>query len=875
MSYQNGYQSNGYQSNGYQSNGYQPTGYQYIQPQTQYGVGMTPQQPQINTSPYSYNSGNSLNQNNMNQFGLRDKTDSQSGLVQKNPLETQFTTLENTIYIDTRDCIGTQSLTDARAYFVSSGGRASANGTISSTTGIGTNPIVVTFNSVSELKDGDTIIINGVRGNTNVNGVHVLSSINPGLNTAVITSGPNGNYAGGGTWNRPADNGYPELKDTDSTIVGNVMTVALNKELKNLRDITLFHVVVPRDIIPLYYWLSDFIIASVDSVNHTYTLYTGGTVTTDYTTRIPQEAWFMAERMIGFYSTPLDLWRTYEYGAFSMQNAITPPPLQLWNPPGPGVWPNFQPVPYPFQTVPTYRSNGFSVIGQAGIFYLVLSGYGIYDLVDWTIISSPPTPATDAINTSIIRKLLLLLLCPIQSYGGVDYIDMILNCSTTSNTNAIQAYGFGDFQRYVPGPGQGLTYQPDTNAIYDAANASGPPNVAWPDSPIPFPNFRGNVWGPYSSPGDRFQKLGLRDIVQDLYMNGDLNNLLGSPIIVTNVPAQAIPQDPSFGLNFSSLIPVTLGNVTQATNPNIVNAMRIVANGFGAAVIRAEGANNPGPVGPYYTSQYQNAGGIGPSTLGTPSAWVNIGVYGGAGSFTDPIAQGPAGPGLTPASADASSVGTGAAPSHLASFFDLGPNNGAFQTNIQNYIGYSVNDIPDNDLIIRIEEALRDERAQSTRSFNGDALLDCPIRLNLGSSAGTIQYVEALQALLAQGTGYWEKRYLNPKTSLFKLHLNFFTYDGKPIPLERMLQPRAVSAFLQIFVRINNFLDINFSVNPFSFNFLFDPSNPQLLGRMKRYLSIIFKIHTYEGTPPGNEPTAYTQIPASNQVLRGDLRNFA
>ncbi len=866
-----------YQQSGYSQQYPQQYSQQYPQqhPQQhpqQYGIGLTSQQPQTNTAPYNHSAENNLYQN---QFGLRDKVDQGSGLVQKNPSETQFTVLENTIYVDTRDCVGTQSLADARSYFVAQGGRASANGTITSTTGLGTNPVVVTFNSVTNLKNGDTIIINGVRGNTNVNGVHVLSSVNSGLNTAVITAGPNGNYSGGGTWNRPVDNGYPELKDTDSTIVGNVMTIALNKELKNLRDITLFHVVVPRDIIPLYYWLSDFILASVDATNRTYTLYTGGTLTTDYTTRIPQEASFMVARMIGFYSSPLDLWRTYEYGAFSMQNAVTPPPMQLWNPPGPGVWPNFQPVPYPFQTVPTYQSNGFSVLGETGIFYLVLAGYGVYDLVDWTIISSPPTPSTDAINTSIVRKLLLLLLCPIQSYGGVDYIDMILNCSTTSNINPIQAYGFGDFQRYVPGPGQGLTYQPNSNAIYTAANLSGPPNVAQTDSPIPFPDFRGNVWGPYSSPGDRFQKLGLRDIVQDLYMNGDLNNLLGSPIIVTNVPTQAITQDPSFGLNFSSLIPVTLGNITQATNPNITNAMRIVANGFGAAVIRAEGANNVFPVGPYYTSQYESAGGIGPSTLGTPSAWVNTGVYGAAASFADPVAQGySSGLNLTSATADASSVGTGAQPNHLSSFFDLGANNGAFQTNIQNYIGYAVNDIPDNDLIIRIEEALRDEKAQSTRSFNGDALLDCPIRLNLGSSAGTVQYVEALQALLAQGTGYWEKRYLNPKTSLFKLHLNFFTYDGKPIPLETMLQPRAVSAFLQIFVRINDFLDINFSVNPFSFNFLFDPTNPQLLGRMKRYLSVIFKIHTYEGTPPGNEPTAFTQIPISNTVMRGDLGNF-
>jgi hypothetical protein len=357
-------------------------------------------------------------------------------------------------------------------------------------------------------------------------------------------------------------------------------------------------------------------------------------------------------------------------------------------------------------------------------------------------------------------------------------------------------------------------------------------------------------------------------------MNGDLDNLLGSPVIIPTIPVQALTQDSSFGFNFASLVPVTLGNIMQTTNPNILNAMRIVANGFGAAVIRAEGANNPLPVGPLYTVKYQSAGGIGPSTLGTPSAWVNNGVYGGAASFNDPVAQGVAGPNLSPATADASSIGTGAQPGHLTSYFDLGPNAGAFQSNIQNYIGYAVNDIPDNDLIIRIEEALRDERAQSTRSFNGDALLDCPIRLNLGSSSGTVQYVEALQALLAQATGYWEKRYLNPKTSLFKLHLNFFTYDGFPIPLERMLQPRAVSEFLQIFVRINEFLDFNFSVNPFSLNFLFNPANPQLIGRVKRYLSIIFKVHTYEGTPPGNEPTAYTQMPSSNQTMYSDLRNF-
>ena len=57
------------------------------QPMQQYGAGMTPQPPQTNNAPYAYNAGNSLYQNNMNQFALRDKTDQGAGLVQKNPQE--------------------------------------------------------------------------------------------------------------------------------------------------------------------------------------------------------------------------------------------------------------------------------------------------------------------------------------------------------------------------------------------------------------------------------------------------------------------------------------------------------------------------------------------------------------------------------------------------------------------------------------------------------------------------------------------------------------------------------------------------------------------------------------------------------------------
>ena len=816
-----------------------------------YGVGVSGQSqgmPQVNQSPYAYTAGNSMRQPVLNQFGLRDKVDQGPGLIQTNPLETQFTVITNTIVVDTRDCIGVQSLADAIAYFESIGGRNAASGNVVSTTGLGINPIVVTFDSVSQLRNGDTVVFQGVRGNTNVNGIKVISSINTTFNTAVITAGPNGNYAGNGIWTRPADPGYPEITDKVSTIVGNTITVNLEKELKFIRAISLFDIIVPRDIIPLNVYISDFITDSTNLVNAEYPPYTS----TNYTTYIPQEAWYMEQRIVGFYSSPLDMWRTY-LGAFAMQHQVTPPPLKLWNPPL-GSWPTGQPIPYPFQTVPTYQSNTFTIPGSSGNFYLILAGYGVYDLVDWTIITG--NPAVDAMNTSLIRKLLLYLICPIQSYNNHDYIDLIIYCNTVTagNTNPSQVYGFGDFQRYVPGPGVGQNYQPGTNGLYNTTNGSGPPNVVQPDSPIPFPNFRGNVWGPYSSPGDRFQKLGLIEVVQDLYLNGDLNNLLGSSIVLSNVPTEGIPIDPYFGLNYSALISVNTGNVANSTNPNIMNAMRIVSNGFGAATVRANGS------GLFYTNVYQDAGGQGPSDQGTPSAWVNTGVYGGAGTFTDPIAQGPSGTNLTPASADASSVGTGP-PGHLTSFFDLGPNGGNFQFQITNYVGYVVNDIPDSDLIIRVEEAKRNDFAQSTNSPNGDAIFDTPIRLNVGSTTGTQQYIESTQNRSASADAYWEKRYLSPKSSLFKLHLSFFTYGGDPIPLERMLQLRGVSNFLQTIIRFQDALSIPTGVNPFPLSFLFDPLNPQLIGRVKRYFQLIFKAQVYLGTAPGLEPTLFTKMP--------------
>ena len=80
-----------------------------------------------------------------------------------------------------------------------------------------------------------------------------------------------------------------------------------------------------------------------------------------------------------------------------------------------------------------------------------------------------------------------------------DYVDLILNSSTVTpgNLNVDEAYGFGDFQRYVPGPGVGQTYQPGTwnlGGLYTNGGAGiALPNVVNTDNPIPFPDFKGMI----------------------------------------------------------------------------------------------------------------------------------------------------------------------------------------------------------------------------------------------------------------------------------------------------------------------------------------------------------------------------------------------
>lgn len=795
---------------------------------------------------------NTYPNNNMPKIGLRDKWDQSSGLTQVDPNTVQFSVMDYTITVDTRDCVGIQSLEDAQTVATFNGVRDGASGTVVGGTGLGVSPIVLTLNNVLELRNGDTVTINGVGGNTAANGTFIISSVtitvSPIGTISLNSSVGNGAYTSGGTWKRQADAAYPK-NDNFSIIKGNEIIVNLQTPLKDVRTLALYNINIPRDIIPLTVYIQDFITVSTSLTDVTYT----GLTETNWTTFIPQEEEYMNERTLGFYSSPLDLWRSYIRGSMSMPDQITPPPLQLWNPPL-GAWPN-QPVPYPYQTVPTYKTNEFTVSGQTGFFYLVLAGYGVYDLLDWS--AQTGNPASDAITTSLMRKLLLFLITPKQSYRNQDYIDLIINCNTVTAGNLVYPFGYGDFQRFIPGPGYNQTYQPGTNLLNP-----GDPTVASADSPVPFPNFRGNVCGPYSSPGDRFQKNGVLTLIQDLYLNGDLSNLFGDPIVLPTVPTEAFQDDNSFGLNFLSLVEVSLGNIQTTTNLNILNALRIHSNGFGAATIRANGS------GSYYTNVYNNsgpgAGGQGPSNLGTPSAWVDHGIYATTvgGTLTDPIAQGPFGSNVTPPSADASYTGpNGVLPEikHITSFYDMGPASGLLVSQLLKYIDYAVNDIPDTDIIIRILEAERTIRSQSTNSRNGDAMLDVPIRLNIGSANGTLQYIESIQSLVSVSSSYWEKRFKIPLGRLSQLHLTFFCYDGTPIPLEKMLQQRRSLELLRLTVKILNELD--FETNPFNMSYLFDPLNPQLIGRVKRYFQIIFKLGCYEGTNPGMNSSSYQGIP--------------
>jgi len=329
---------------------------------------------------------------------LRDKLDNTRGLNKKDTSSREITTLEHIIQIDSRDCVGIESLNKARIAFEANGGRKEASNVILGTTGLGVSPIVVTIPYTTQLKNGDIVTLEGVQGNTIANNTWKIFGLGSG--SFELGAQGNGNYAGGGTWIRQADNGYPTITSETNTIIGNEMIIILQKRLKAIRSITLNASVIPRDIIPIYCYYKDL-------YNNFYSI----SLEPSY---IPQEEKLMKLQSYGFYTTNISIFRSYA-GEFAMPNQVTPPPLNLWNPPSP------QPTPYNYQTVPTYVAT--IPIGTIN-YNLVCSGYGVYDLNDWT-------QGTQA-ETEVARKALLLAIVRPQMFAELTWKEIIANCTTTS-----------------------------------------------------------------------------------------------------------------------------------------------------------------------------------------------------------------------------------------------------------------------------------------------------------------------------------------------------------------------------------------------------------------------------------------------------------
>ena len=105
-------------------------------------------------------------------YGLRDKEDDIIGLKWSEN-NNEITIRNNYLYVDTRDCIGEQSLADAQTAYLFRGGRKEISGQIISTTGVNITPITVTTSiqlQNTNIINGDTIAISNVQGNTNANG---------------------------------------------------------------------------------------------------------------------------------------------------------------------------------------------------------------------------------------------------------------------------------------------------------------------------------------------------------------------------------------------------------------------------------------------------------------------------------------------------------------------------------------------------------------------------------------------------------------------------------------------------------------------------------------------------------------------------------
>jgi len=497
-----------------------------------------------------------------NDYGLVDKQESAVGLQEKN-LKTDLpdTTIRiHQIHIDSRDCIGELSLREGQRAFAFEAATAGK---------IPISRFKLALRS-DNLLDPDKL-------------VNIVDQLD---RDGLIK-------------------GFPRIKEENSIIRGNQLKVNLRKVIKTIKSLDVINLSIPRDIIPLYVYFPGFISNCLptqlpnDSIQYLNPNASSPSSTWEspvletpndfFDTLEGLQGSITQNKLSGVFQTPLRYWRAYT-GPNSMPNPYTPPPYQLWNPPqdfnNNDPWP-FQPTPLRGQRIPTYRArNG-----------IVFAGYGLYDLEDFPV--TQQLQINDGTIVQIpIRKLILKLIVPKGQYINNIAVEELIDLSKDNDFNSIGIVnnplietGYGDYQRFLPGPGLGMTYQPNQWRENKAApidlscSTYDPDNGFLGPMPVPFPTFRGNVWGPYGRPGDRFQNASLQATVDELYLNGDLDNLEGNSILYEQydpVISEYTYEDYLLSLRRPRSI-VRFRNFETAENLNIKNAMRVQYDGgFGA-----------------------------------------------------------------------------------------------------------------------------------------------------------------------------------------------------------------------------------------------------------------------------------------------------
>lgn len=333
------------------------------------------------------------------------------------------------------------------------------------------------------------------------------------------------------------------------SVKGNKILFKFKEKIKFVKSIDI-KLELPEDIIPLNILIPDFVKKS---------LKTEYDIITDQGSSIDSPIPASKEDYYSLLKTPLRYWRTYS-GKYSMQN-IYSVEKGTWCPPQ-NEWP-FQPKPKTCQNCPTYKArNG-----------VIFSGYGLYDLEDFPEFQEIMFSDGNRIKIPL-RKLILKTLVPKGQFINGLSAEYIIDKSITKDKtiDPLKNTGYGDYQRFIPGPGLGMKYQPNKHrkgkplpiklniSTYDKKTGKLGP------MPVPFPNFTKNCWVDikYKS---------LIKTIDELYMNGDLENLDGEPVLYNEYEPSELEYTFSMFIKNKIKHEVNLETFEFASNPNIKNAM--------------------------------------------------------------------------------------------------------------------------------------------------------------------------------------------------------------------------------------------------------------------------------------------------------------